>query len=226
MLKRITLLSILIACSTFSFSQKENTANDAEASNLLKKTSEKYKSYKNIAAEFKLVIQRPKMKSEEDDKKYTDTIKGKIYLQGAKFNIDVKGQKVICDGKNMWTYSAADREVQVNYYEESNDIFSPSKIFSLYNSGYSYQIKEKKTVNGKAVTVVEMSPVNKKVSYFKIDVSIDDATGTITETKVYEKNGVRYIYKLTKQTPDSSLTDDLFTFDPKKYPGVKGVDLR
>lgn len=217
-------LSIFISNQTFS--QAPNAANDAEAASLLQKVSEKYKTYKNISADFKLVILRPKVKATDDDKKYTDTLKGKVLLQDAKFNISIKGQQIICDGKNIWTYSPADKEVQVNYFEGSDDIFSPSKIFTLYKEGNLYQIKEKKVVSGKNITVIEISPSNKKVPYFKMDVSVDDATLQITESKIYQKNGVRYVYKLSKQAYNTATTDDSFTFDARNYPGVKVVDLR
>ncbi len=214
---------LLVSCFC---SAQTNSANDTEASSLLQKVSEKYKAYKNVSADFKLVIQRPKHKPEESDSKYTDTLKGKILLEQAKFSITIKDQQIICDGKNIWTYTPGDREVQVNYFEETEDIFSPSKIFSLYKDGYLCQVKEKKTISGKNVTVIEMAPSGKKLSYFKIDVTIDDASQQIIESKIYEKNGVRYTYKLTKQIPNTDTGADTFTFDAKKYPGVKVVDLR
>ena len=45
-----------------------------------------------------------------------------------------------------------------------------------------------------------MNPSNKKVSYFKIEVTINETTQQIVESKIFEKNGARYTYKLTKQT--------------------------
>lgn len=223
---RCFFLVVLILVSGVIFAQKENPANDPEAASLLQKVSEKYKSYKNISANFLLLIQRPKLKPEDNDRKYTDTLKGQITLEGNKFKIGVKEQQIVCDGKNIWTYVAADKEVQVNYFEESDEVFSPSKIFMLYKEGYLYQIKEKKVVNGKQLTVLEMAPPNKKLTYFKIDITIDEASLQLVESKVYEKNGVRYIYKLTKQTPNVSTGVDTFVFDPKKNPGIKVVDLR
>lgn len=223
---RTTVLSIFYCLSSIVCTAQNNPANDTEAASLLQKVSEKYKTYKNISADFKLVIQRPKLKPEESDSKYTDTLKGKILLEQSKFNISIKDQQIICDGKNIWTYTPDDKEVQVNYFEETNDIFSPSKIFSLYKEGYLYQIKEKKTVAGKAATVVEMAPSGKKLSYFKIDVTIEDATQQIIESKIYEKNGIRYVYKLTKQIPNITTNAASFTFDAKKFPNVKVVDLR
>lgn len=226
MTKRITLLSVLLLSINLIFSQAQNAANDTEAAALLQKMSEKYKSYKNLSAEFVLLIERPKAKPEDDAKKYTDTLKGSVLLQGNKFNVTIKEQQIICDGKNIWTYLPAEKEVQVNYFEESEDVFSPSKIFSLYKEGYLYQIKEKKVSEGKKLTVIEMSPSGKKVSFFKIDVAVDEATLQILSSRIYEKNGVRYYYKLRKQSSNVNTTDDSFTFDAKKYPGVKVVDLR
>ena len=71
-----------------------------------------------------------------------------------------------------------------------------------------------------------MAPSGKKLSYFKIDVTIEDATQQIIESKIYEKNGIRYVYKLTKQIPNITTNATSFTFDTKKFPNVKVVDLR
>jgi outer membrane lipoprotein-sorting protein len=96
----------------------------------------------------------------------------------------------------------------------------------VYKEGYSYQIKEKKALQGKNVTVIELAPMNHKVSFFKIDVGIQDGTNDLLESKVYEKSGVRYIYKIDKLNTGNTLNDDYFIFDTKKYQNIKVVDLR
>lgn len=219
-------LSILLLLFFSAANAQINPANDPEAGALLKKVSEKYQSYKNISADFRLYIIRPKLKPDQDERKLTDTITGKVLLQQNKFRIDMNGQEIICDGKNVWTYIRDDKEVQVNYYEESDDALSPSKIFNLFREGYLYGIKEKKTSGGKNVTVIEMSPSGIKASYFKIDISIDPTAEQLTESKIYEKNGVRYVYKLNRQSFNTPIKDDTFNFDERRYPGVKVVDLR
>ena len=156
---RCFLFAVLIILSIQIFAQKENPANDPEAAALLQKVSEKYKTYKNISANFTLLIQRPKLKPEDSDRKYVDTVKGQITLQADKFKLGVGNQQIICDGKTIWTYVPADKEVQVNNYEESDDMLSPSKIFMLYKAGYLYNIKEKKVVNGKRILVPKMNGI-------------------------------------------------------------------
>jgi outer membrane lipoprotein carrier protein len=223
----LTAFAALLICIPvlFSFTQ-DKTYTDPEAEALLQKVSAKYKAYQTIQANFNLLAVRPKMKAGDSEAKLTDTIPGQIWLKGSKFKITAHGQEITCDGKNIWTYVAADKEAQVNYFEESDEVFSPSKIFSLYQQGWSYQVKERKAMAGKKVTVVEMSPASKKVSFFKIDVSIDDAGLSIIESKLYEKSGMRYVYKLGKTTANQDLADAFFTFDAKKHQGVNLVDLR
>lgn len=224
---RFSLLLLYLLVFSQLFAQNSASSfNDPEATALLQKVSEKYKSYKNISSSFKLLVQKPKVKATDDERKLTDTLTGKILLEGAKFNISINNQQIICDGKNIWTYIPADKEVQVNYFEETDDVFSPAKIFTFYREGYSYQIREKRNIAGKPATVVEMSPVNKKASYFKIDVAIDEVTMQIVESKIYQKNGMRYVYLLSKQTYNSNSSVESFSFDSSKHPGVKVVDLR
>jgi len=44
--------------------------------------------------------------------------------------------------------------------------------------------------------------------------------------KVFDKNGNIYTYSIVKFTPNAAVTDDLFSFNKSKYPGVEIVDLR
>lgn len=218
---------LLLSQSLLSYAQKQAVSiNDPEAATLLQKVSDKYKSYKSIEADFTLTTIHPKLKPDEPDSKYTEDQTGKIYLKGNKFKISLSGHEIICDGKNIWTYTLNSKEAQVNYYEDNDEIFSPTKIFTIYKEGYSYQVKEKKVFQGKNITIIEMSPSNRKVSFFKIDVGVDVASANVLESKIYEKSGTRFIYKVNKLNSSVVLSDDFFSFDTKKFPGVNVVDLR
>ena len=43
---------------------------------------------------------------------------------------------------------------------------------------------------------------------------------------MFDKGGNKYKYTITKFVPNAKVEDNLFTFDPKKYPGVEVIDLR
>jgi outer membrane lipoprotein carrier protein len=222
---RATLFILLLAFSSIINAQT-NTPSDPEATALLQKLSTKFKAFKTISADFTLTINHPKPKPEDSDAKYTETLTGKVDLKGAKFKINIKGQEIRSDGKTICTYIPTDKEVQINDYEENQEIFSPSKIFTFYTEGYSYRVKEKKTVNNRKLVIIEMIPVNKKVSFFKIDVTIDEAALTIVESKIYDKSGTRYTYIINKLTTDVAIADDIFVCSCDKFPGAKCNDLR
>jgi outer membrane lipoprotein-sorting protein len=223
------IIALVFVCSIFTVAKGQDKpvpVTDAEAGAILEKASAKYGSLKGLEADFTLTTVNPKLKPEDPDSKYTSTNTGQLYMKGKAFKLVMKGNEIYCDGKTIWSYSQKSNEVQVNDYEESQETFSPTKIFSAYKEGYSYQIKEKKTYQGKNITVIELAPTNHKMSFFKIDVAIEDNTNDLLESKIYEKSGVRYIYTINKLNTTVSLNDMFFSFDSKKYPNVKTTDLR
>jgi outer membrane lipoprotein-sorting protein len=55
---------------------------------------------------------------------------------------------------------------------------------------------------------------------------VDKASKTIMSTRVFEKNGNRYLYAINTMNTTTAITDDTFSFNLKKYPGVEVIDLR
>jgi hypothetical protein len=45
-------------------------------------------------------------------------------------------------------------------------------------------------------------------------------------TRVFEKNGNRYLYAISSMATTAVIPDDSFAFILKKYPGVEVIDLR
>ena len=226
MKKLISLVLAFAFITTANAQDKPVPVTDPEAGAILEKAAAKYQSSKGIEVDFTLTTVNPKLKPEDDDNKYTTNDNGKLYMKGKAFKLVMNGNEIYCDGKVIWSFSPRSNEVQINDYEESQETFSPTKIFTAYKEGYSYQIKEKKTYQGKSVTVVELAPTNRKVSFFKIDVGIEDGTNNLLESKIYEKSGVRYIYKINKLNSATQIDDSFFIFDKKKYENAKIVDLR
>ena len=226
MKKMTTILFASLLFLSIHAQQKPSTVTDPEAGAILEKAGAKYKALQGLQADFTLTTINPKLKPEDDDSKYTSNNSGQLFMKGKAFKIVMNGNEIYCDAKTIWAYSLKNKEVQINDYEESQETFSPTKIFSVYKEGYSYQIKEKKVYQGKNITVIELAPINHKVSFFKIDVAIEDGTNNLIESKVYEKSGVRYIYKINKLNTSTPLPDSFFLFDIKKYQNTKVVDLR
>jgi outer membrane lipoprotein-sorting protein len=193
---------------------------DPEATALLKKLSAKYKAYTTTTSDFTISIHEPEAK--------VDIVKkGKLFLKGPKFKLQIDEIISFCDGKNIWNYLPKDKQVQVSIYDKGDGSISPEKLYSLWDKDYMYRVKDKKSVGGKAYTVIELSPVtNKNASIFKIDLTMNTTTNELVSFLIYEKNGTRTTYTVNTFVANTVYSDAFFIFDPKLNKGVELIDLR
>lgn len=212
------LLSVIAALS-FIFTSSINAQTDAKATEILKGVSAKYKSYKSLQASFKL--------SRLDQKtKKTDLFTGNITISGARYSFTLQDQTVLCDGKTTWTYLKESNEVQISEAKPSDGAISPTTIFTMYEKGFRSRYLGEKKVGTKIIQQIELTPEDAKKNYFKIVLQIDKAGKFVSEAKIYEKNGGVLTYSIVKFTPNAAVTDESFTFNKTKFPGVEVVDLR
>ena len=214
-MKKATLLLGLILCVSFISRAQQ----DPKATQILNGVSAKYKSFTSVKADFSIKI-------ENGQNKTTDTQTGTLYVKGNKYKVNLKNQEVTSDNNTVWTYIKEANEVQVNTYEPDENSITPSQIFTIYEKNFIYAFIEEKTVNGKVLQFIELTPNDKSKPYFKIRLGIDKAAKTVQNAVVFDKNGNRYTYEIKTFTPNPALTDSFFTFDTKAHPGVEVVDLR
>jgi outer membrane lipoprotein-sorting protein len=149
-------------------------------------------------------------------------------MKGAKYRITLSGgQDIFCDGVNIWTYDPSANEVTIAKFDPAQNTITPQKLFTnFYDKDFLYRLNADKTESGKQLHEVELTPFDKSKSFFKVYLLVDKATKTIYSTKIMEKSGVHYIYTVSALNGNAPVTDDVFVFDQKKYPGVELVDLR
>lgn len=193
---------------------------DAKAKTVLESASKKMSSLKSLKANFALHLTGSKGK-------VNDTKKGTLYVKGNKYNLEMAGQTIICDGKTVWTYNKAAKEVQVSSYNPNEQTLSPAKLFTnFYDREYNYSYAGTKSVNGKSCDVVEMVPKDRSKQFSKINLDINKTNSTLVGGEVFEKNGNKYSYDINNFTPNANVPDSYFTFDSKAHPGVEVIDLR
>lgn len=206
------LLTVLICAVLPSHAQ------DAKAKSILDKVSTKMKSAKTLKANFSLSMKNAKGA-------IMQTISGTFMMKGIRYHINAGSQEIICDGKSVWTYLKKNNEVQVSSFDPSEQTISPSKLFSgSYEKEYRYTYKGAKSVGGKNVDVIQLTPKASK-SFKSVDLYVDNS-GNIAGGNIYENNGGAYTYTISGITPNASIADAQFTFDAKSHPGVDVTDLR
>jgi outer membrane lipoprotein-sorting protein len=194
--------------------------NDPEAKKILDAVSNKFKTYKSLVGNFILEIK-------DANGKIQGTKKGKLMMKGNKYAINLTGQEIMCDGKNVWTYDQAANEVQLDKFDPNGSTLSPQKLFTnFYDKDFLYMLRGQKKVGAKTLQEVELTPTDKTKSFFKVLVTIEKSANMITNTQIFEKNGNRFAYEMNNVITNSTLGDELFVFDLKKHKGIEVIDLR
>lgn len=223
LMKNKTVRLILILLLPFTFSahaqaQKDMGKSDAEAKKILDAVSQKFKSYKTVQANFNLKI-------ENTSGKVIGTKKGALSMKSTKYRISVSGQEIFSDGSNTWTYEKSSNEVTINKIDPSANSITPQKLFTnFYDKDFLYKLNGKVKEGGKTMQEIELTPIDKSKTFFKVLLYIDQ--NNITTTKIFEKTGSKYTYSISGMKTGAAMADNVFVFDAKKYPGVEVVDLR
>lgn len=222
MKKIVTFLVLITAICTTALAQpKPGMGNsDPEAKKVLDAVSAKFKTYKAVQAKFSLSI-------ENSAGKVMGNKSGTVYMKGSKYRISVTGQEIFCDGSNVSTYDKSANEVTITKVDPSANTITPQKLFTnFYDKDFLYKLNGEKTVKGKNIQEIELTPIDKAKTFFKVLLYIDKATKTLTGAKLFEKAGNRYNYTVSNLNGNAAITDTQFVFDAKKYPGAEVVDLR
>lgn len=220
MIKKI-LFGFFLFLSFNAFSQSSSTGkSDPDAKKILDNVSAKFKTYKSVIARFTLKI-------ENSEGKVLGTKSGVVNMRGSKYRISVSGQEIYSDGNNIWTYDKSANEVQVTKFDGSANMITPQKMFTnFYDKDFLYKLNGESKVGKRTIQEIELTPVDKSKTFFKVLVGIDKANQSIASTKVFEKNGNKYTYNVVSMKTNTTILDSLFIFDPKNYPNVEVIDLR
>jgi outer membrane lipoprotein-sorting protein len=193
---------------------------DAQAKAILAGVSKKYRSYDMVKAEFSYGIKNPQAKINE-------TQSGILYIKSKlnKYKVLVGTQELISDGKVQWTYLKNDNEVQISEIDNSTSALNPAQIFTIYEKGFKSVYLGDTKLNNRVYQNIELAPLDER-SFSKIKLRIDKLDKQISNIVVYDKNGNVYTYLIKTFTPNVNVSESMFSFDAKKYPGVDVVDLR
>lgn len=212
------LFSLLIAAVIVHTSMAQS-GYDPTALATLEAMSKKYKAFTSFEANI-----TSSMTNEVEGIK--EEFKGKITVKGDKFRLVMDEQEIINNGTTVWTYLPAAKEVNIDNYDPNSEDINPSKIYEIYKKGYKYLHLGDKTEAGIACEEIDLVPEKKDPQFFKIKMIIVKKDKSIQSWTMFDKSGNKYKYTISKFTPNVTVADALFTFDPKKYPGVEVIDLR
>tara|TARA_B100000941_G_C28483900_1_gene543828 strand:- start:873 stop:1505 length:633 start_codon:yes stop_codon:yes gene_type:complete len=205
-------LRLIFVIVTFSSSAQF----DPEAELILEKMSTKYKSKPAFMSTFEQnLINEMSVVNE--------SISGTVYVKGDKYKLEIAGQIIFNDGRDLWSYSKDIMEVTVSTYDEEEQDISLTNIWDLYKEGYKYGLN---LPDEQGNWIVDLEPIERGVeAFYKIRMVITNEYD-LKSFRIFEGSGNQYNYTITKLIDRADLKDDFFTFDLAQYPEVEIIDFR
>jgi len=212
MKKIYCILITLIASTALCFSQNDEK-------NILDKTSSLFSKSEGVRADFTIQVTQ--------DNKHTDKMPGNIRINIGKFVLETPSGTTWFNGETQWSYIPSTEEVNIsNPTEEELRFINPYLLLNTYNQGYSCQLGNKSTFEGKQIYEIKLKPESKnndirsivlyiqKSTYHPLYIEVTQKDKTITKVTVAN-------YQFKQNFPDS-----IFIFDKKKFPDAEEIDLR
>jgi outer membrane lipoprotein-sorting protein len=206
---------LLLGILCFNLSAQNNKAKE-----VLDKVSAKNKEFKSIKAEFTF-----SMDNEEED--IHDESEGSIILMGDKYRLKVMGTDNYFDGTTLYSHMIDSEEVNITEPEEDEDGgLDPSKIFTIYESGFSYKYVKEESKGNVSYHVIDLFPKDTEKEFTHIRLRINKAKSQIESLESVGKDGNNINIVLKSLTPNLSFSASDFVFDQESHPDVEINDMR
>ena len=186
---------------------------------MLNKVSQKYQAFTSLQFHYTLVTTK--------DTKTLGSTQGDFYLKGNKYHTSYQGQSFYCDGVTLWNYQKSTNEVSIFEYdpEDDDNMMNPRLLLKNWDKHFRAKFIRNEISNNQSVAIIDLTPKYNQ-SYYRIRLFINKNTMTINKIAIYEKDNTIYTYHIEQFKSNVTLSDDTFTFNKSKYPGVEVNDMR
>ena len=184
---------------------------DAVAGKWLDEASAKMSGYSDMAVDFDYVLD-----NQAED--VSQELSGDLLLKGDKYVVNLFGSFQITDGTGTYTIIPENEEVNISEADiDDENTFTPSKFYSFYKAGYTYAMDEQKTVGGKKIQFVRLTPIDSDSEVQSILVGIEVGSKHIYQVIEIGNNETTTTLTAKKIVTDQNIGDSAFAFDEQKY---------
>jgi len=212
-MKKIAIL-ITFLITSIGFSQ-----NSENAKALLDEVAQKVETYQNIYIEFN-------HKLDNEDADVHQETKGNVTLKGDFYHLNYMGTEQIFDGKKVYLIIHEDEEVIIqNNSSDDEETLTPSKMFSFYKNGFTYAMDELKTLKGRKIQYVKLTPMDSNSEILNVLVGIDVKTKHIYNIIETGENNTVTTLEVRSFKTNQKISEKLFIFDKAKYRDQKNYTI-
>lgn len=214
------ILSILLLAATSLAAYAQIQEVDPEiAREILEAIDKKHASYKAMKVDFTLTIDNKQSNSK------TDHI-GRLEVMDKNYHLSILGNETYCNGKDIYTYSKENNEVTVTSVDEEQVNMSPIQLLSAWKEGYKLRYLGDADIDGYFCTEIDLYPVERTSPIVRIRVTLEKKNKAIRKILQQTKDGMLMTYAINGIEPANNISEDTFTFNESKFPGVEIIDMR
>ena len=209
-MKKLTSIILFISISIAGFAQEN------KAKSLLDEVSSKMGAYTNMTIGFSSSLSNEDAGIKEGDE---PPILGKIILQGEKYNLDYLGSTFIFDGNKLYVINHDEKEIAINDgdFDTDDGFIYPSKLLTFYKEGYNFSMGSVKTIKGKKIQQVVLTPIDSNSDIVKVELDIELKTKHISKLTQTGSNSSKTSFVITTFKNNQTLKNDVFTFDKAAF---------
>uniref|UniRef100_UPI004047F8F4 LolA family protein n=1 Tax=Polaribacter sp. TaxID=1920175 RepID=UPI004047F8F4 len=202
-----------ISCLTFTI---ELNAQQTDAKNLLDEVSKTMTSYENMSIGFSSSLTNEDAGILEGDE---PPIKGDIIISGEKYKLNYLRSTFLFNGKNLVIINHDEKEININEgdFDSEDGFIYPSKLFSFYKEGYSYELGELKTIKGKKIQFVDLTPIDSESEIVKVQLGVELKTKHIYQLIQLGANSAKTTLTITSFKSNEKLTPTAFSLNKQEY---------
>lgn len=204
------IITLLFAVGTLLAAAQDQ---DPKAKVILDEVSKTTKAYKTILADVVFTVY------DKDKKPVEKPQNWKVQVKGQKFRLEIPGTLIVCDGKTLWNYNKDAKEVTIKNFDPNVDDQNPSKIFTMYETGYKYKYDKEVKVGATTCHAIDLYPSVKpeKKKFHTVKIFIDKVKKQVMQLKMMMKDGSVQEYVVKSLKANTEMPDTLFVMDLKGF---------
>jgi chaperone LolA len=193
-------------------------AKDPSAKEIIRRVQQKIERIGLIEAEFVQTFYWSLAAAEEE-------FHGKIYIgKNDEFRIETPEQVIVSDGESVWTWSMTNRQVIIDYMDQSQESFLPRHLFANYSKDYKVTLNGTERLGEWNCYHLILESKSPDVFLQKIEVWIDPTEWLTRKLTYLDANENLTAFEIKKIQLKAKADGSLFNFVPDD--SVEVVDLR
>ena len=187
-------------------------------SEIIEKVQKKYDEISDATIAFSQKVKFSLSKAEY-------TMSGTLYMKKSKhYRIETEDRTFVTDGKTVWSYSSANKQVLIDLYKEDQRSFSPEKFLLSAPKDFYAAILGREKHQGHKVVILKLSPKDDTSSMKSLKLWVDEGDWFLWKAEVVDMNDNVTLYTVSDIRLNTGLSDSTFSF--VALPGIEIVDLR